>query len=166
MNPNFALFLQILAYAGLFIGLIGSVAPVIPGPFLIWLSALLWAWADDFSRIGWPTLLALAFWPCWPRAATCSSLQPAPGGAARPGAAWPWPPWPPWSDSSSSICPARCSARPGGLLIWEARRQQGDWGQAWAAGKGVLLGYVASAILQVLIAGLMILIFLWQAFLS
>ncbi len=166
MNPNFALFLQILAYVGLFIGLIGSVAPVIPGPFLIWLSALLWAWADGFNRIGWPTLLALAFLALL---AAGSDLLFTAAGARRGGAAW----------SSLAVAavaavvgflffnlPGALLGAAGGLLIWEARRQQGDWGQAWAAGKGVLLGYVASAILQVLIAGLMILIFLWQAFLS
>jgi uncharacterized protein len=49
------------------IGLAGSVIPVLPGPMLIWLGALVWAWADGFTRVGWGTLtllavLALAAW--------------------------------------------------------------------------------------------------------
>jgi uncharacterized protein YqgC (DUF456 family) len=56
-----------LAYILIAIGLAGSVIPVLPGPMLIWLGAFVWAWADGFTRIGWPTLiilglLALAAW--------------------------------------------------------------------------------------------------------
>ena len=35
-------------------------APVVPGPWLVWASALLWAWADGFRHVGWPTLLLMA----------------------------------------------------------------------------------------------------------
>lgn len=56
-----------LAYILIVIGLAGAVIPVLPGPMLIWAGAFLWAWADGFTRIGWPTLiilgvLALAAW--------------------------------------------------------------------------------------------------------
>ena len=33
--------------------------PVLPGPVLIWLGAFVWAWADNFTRIGWGTLIVL-----------------------------------------------------------------------------------------------------------
>ena len=42
-----------------FVGLAGSVIPVLPGPFLIWLGAFIWAWADGFLRLGWGTLTVL-----------------------------------------------------------------------------------------------------------
>ena len=32
---------------------------MLPGAPLIWLGALLWAWADGFVKIGWPTLIVL-----------------------------------------------------------------------------------------------------------
>jgi uncharacterized protein YqgC (DUF456 family) len=56
-----------LAYILIAIGLAGSVIPLLPGPMLIWVGAFVWAWADGFTRIGWPTLivlglLALAAW--------------------------------------------------------------------------------------------------------
>jgi uncharacterized protein YqgC (DUF456 family) len=44
--------LQFLAYVGFGLGVIGVVLPIIPGPALIWLSALLWAWADGFQAVG------------------------------------------------------------------------------------------------------------------
>ena len=49
----------IVGYVLILIGLIGAVVPVLPGPFLIWLGALVWAWGDGFVRVGWPTLIVL-----------------------------------------------------------------------------------------------------------
>jgi uncharacterized protein YqgC (DUF456 family) len=48
-----------LAYILIAIGVAGSVIPVLPGPMLIWLGAFVWAWADNFTRIGWGTLIVL-----------------------------------------------------------------------------------------------------------
>ncbi len=55
------------AYILIVIGVAGSVIPLLPGPMLIWLGAFVWAWADGFTRMGWGTLivlglLALAAW--------------------------------------------------------------------------------------------------------
>jgi uncharacterized protein YqgC (DUF456 family) len=49
------------------LGLIGAVVPLLPGPFIIWIGALVWAWGDSFTRVGWVTLsvlflLALVAW--------------------------------------------------------------------------------------------------------
>jgi len=41
-------------------GLIGAVAPVLPGPALVLAGALLYAWYGDFSIITWGTLAVLA----------------------------------------------------------------------------------------------------------
>jgi uncharacterized protein YqgC (DUF456 family) len=45
-----------LGYALIILGLAGAVVPVVPGPLLIWLGALSWAWGNDFQAIG-PALL-------------------------------------------------------------------------------------------------------------
>ena len=50
----------VLSYLLIFLGIVGALVPILPGPLLIWLGALVWAWADGFVRIGWPTLLVLA----------------------------------------------------------------------------------------------------------
>ena len=48
-----------LAYVLMLLGIIGAILPLVPGPLLIWLGTLVWAWVDGFQRIGWPTLLVL-----------------------------------------------------------------------------------------------------------
>lgn len=50
---------SIAGYVLIILGLIGSVVPILPGPFIIWLGALIWAWGDGFTRIGWPVLTLL-----------------------------------------------------------------------------------------------------------
>lgn len=51
---------SVLAYILIAFGVAGAVIPVLPGPVLIWVGALVWAWADGFTRIGWGTLTVLA----------------------------------------------------------------------------------------------------------
>ena len=40
-------------------GIAGIVLPALPGTALIFAGLLLGAWADDFTRVGWPTLLVI-----------------------------------------------------------------------------------------------------------
>ena len=51
--------IALVAYGLMFIGLIGSILPLVPGPLLILLGAVVWAWGDGFEAISWPTLLVL-----------------------------------------------------------------------------------------------------------
>lgn len=51
---------SVLAYILIAFGVAGAVIPVLPGPVLIWVGALIWAWGDGFTRIGWGTLTVLA----------------------------------------------------------------------------------------------------------
>lgn len=55
----FSLLLYILGCSAIVIGFSGSILPVLPGPPLIWLGALLWAWGNGFEKVGWPTLIVL-----------------------------------------------------------------------------------------------------------
>ena len=73
----------LLAYLLMFVGLIGSVLPLVPGPVFIWLGALVWAANDGFQAVGWPTLLFLGLltvlaWssdlPYWAVSPAASSL--------------------------------------------------------------------------------------------
>ena len=43
--------LYLAGYTLMILGLIGSVVPILPGPGLIWLGALVWAWGDNFQRV-------------------------------------------------------------------------------------------------------------------
>lgn len=49
-----------ISYLLIIVGIVGAMVPVLPGPPFIWIGVLVWAWVDDFARIGWPTLLVLA----------------------------------------------------------------------------------------------------------
>jgi uncharacterized protein YqgC (DUF456 family) len=42
------------------IGFVGVFIPILPGPILIWAGALVWAIADGFVNVGWPTLIVMA----------------------------------------------------------------------------------------------------------
>jgi uncharacterized protein len=49
--------LAAIGYILIFLGLVGTVVPVLPGPLFIWAGIFIWSWGDGFIRIGWPMLL-------------------------------------------------------------------------------------------------------------
>ncbi|HID33581.1 MAG TPA: DUF456 domain-containing protein [Anaerolineae bacterium] len=164
MPPSPTHLLQILAYVGLVVGVIGVVLPIIPGPVLIWLSALLWAWGDRFQAVGWPTLLILAVLALL---AELSDVALAAMGAKRGGASW------------FSMVVAGTVALIGfiffnligalagallGMLAWESYRQGWEVRKAWKASGGFILGYLAAIAVKMFFALIMIIIFVWQAF--
>jgi len=164
MSEQTAALLQLIAYLGLILGVIGTVAPVLPGPVLIWLSTLLWAWADGFQTIGWPTLLILAVLAIL---AEISDVVLAGMGAKQGGAAW------------SSMMVAGIAAIIGffifnfigaivgaflGLLAWEARRHDWQWEKGWRASSRFIIGYLLALIVKMFFAAIMVIIFIWQAF--
>lgn len=51
--------ISLVGYLLIILGLVGAVVPLLPGPVIIWLGALVWAWGDGFARVGWPTLIVL-----------------------------------------------------------------------------------------------------------
>lgn len=55
-----ALILWALAVLLVVVGLIGALVPVLPGAVLVFVGLVLAAWADDFTRVGPMTLVALA----------------------------------------------------------------------------------------------------------
>jgi hypothetical protein len=52
--------LQALGALVIAIGFVGVFIPVLPGPPMIWIGALLWAIGDGFQAVGWPTLIVMA----------------------------------------------------------------------------------------------------------
>jgi len=164
MSPQTATLVQFLAYLGLALGIIGTVAPIIPGPLLIWISALLWAWADGFQAVGWPTLLVLALLVL---VAELSDVALAAMGAKKGGASW------------TSMFVAGVVAIIGliffnilgailgafwGLFAWEAYRQRWQWRKAWRASSSFIIGYIIAIVFKMVFAAMMIIIFVWQAF--
>ena len=155
---------QWVAYFGLMLGLIGTVAPIIPGPALVWLSALLWAWADGFERVGWPTLILMLVLAVL---ATLADLLLSAYGGRKTGASW-------ISLLVAGIAavagfvvfnlPGAILGAAGGILLSEWRRNDRDWQLAWQSGKGLLIGWLASFFAQFALVLLMLLVFTVQAF--
>jgi uncharacterized protein YqgC (DUF456 family) len=57
LNPQNAT--QALGVVLIAIGIVGVFIPVLPGPLMIWIGALVWASSDGFQRVGWPVLIVM-----------------------------------------------------------------------------------------------------------
>jgi uncharacterized protein YqgC (DUF456 family) len=163
--------LALFAYLLIILGLIGSFLPFMPGPLLIWLGALLWAWVDGFQAVGWPTLVVLGIVVLL---AGASDLVLTTFGSRKAGAGW------------KTVAGAIAGGIVGAILLsgvlpvigtvlgtilgavmgitvvefYEKR----DWRQAFQVSKGYILGSLAARGLEVFLSLLMIAIFVWQAF--
>ena len=51
--------LPFLSYFLIALGLAGTVLPLVPGPLIIWLGALLWVWGNGFEGMDWVLLVVL-----------------------------------------------------------------------------------------------------------
>lgn len=160
-----------LAYLLIIIGLAGSVIPVLPGPFLIWIGALVWAYADGFTRIGWGTLtfLGLLAVIAWGSDLFLSTVMSRRAGAS-------------WRSILGAIVGGLVgagvlSALPilGTILGAILGAVAGMWlveywakGNAQAATTAVqayLSSIVVAALIEMMIALIMVGIFAWRAFL-
>ena len=154
------------------LGLVGSVLPIVPGPFLIWLGAFVWAWGDDFERVGWPVLILLGLMAL---VAWASDLFLNAVISRRAGASW------------KSIGGAIVGGLAGGLLLSvpvpivgtligaAIGAVAGMWlveyldkrsvPAAWRAVRAYLASMALAAALEVALSLSMLAIFVWQAFL-
>lgn len=161
----------VVAYGLMFLGLIGAVVPVVPGPALIWLGALLWAWQDGFQAISWPTLLVLGILTV---VAWGTDLLLTAWVGRRTGVSW------------KAIAGAIAGGFIGGILFGGFVPVVGtiiaaliggvlgilaveyldkrNWQQAIAAGRNYIGGFLLSSVVEVWLAVLMLVLFLWQAF--
>lgn len=166
---SLSLLLAILGMILVGIGLIGSVLPLLPGLPLIWLGILLWAWADNFQQVGWPTLITLAVLML---VGFGLDLVLTPAISRRAGVSW------------RAIGGAILGGFLGGIFLsalpiigtlfgaligaiagmWFVEyRIRGSEQAATAAVRAYLSGVAVTTILNVFLALLMIAIFLWQA---
>lgn len=163
--------LALLAYLLMFIGLIGSLLPLVPGPVLIWLGALLWAANNGFEAVGWPTLLLLLALTIL---AWASDLLLTTVLSRRVGASW------------KAILGAILGGFVGGIffggwipiigtviatvagaivgMVAMEFLDKRDLRVAIHSSQGYLLGVLASSALEAGLAFVMLAIFIWQAF--
>ncbi|HQV70256.1 MAG TPA: DUF456 domain-containing protein [Thermoflexales bacterium] len=162
--------LQSLALLIIFVGFIGAILPMLPGPPLIWVGAFVWALADGFQRVGAPALIILFVLMAL---ATASDLAMSAAFAKQSGASW------------KTILASILGGIGGAAVLAEipvigsifgavigsvlavvaveyAMRR--DRAAALKASKAYLMGCVVSQLVDVGLSALMILIFAWQAF--
>ncbi len=167
-----SLLLEICGLILIGIGLIGSVLPLLPGLPLIWLGALLWAWGDNFQRVGWPTLIVLALLLA---IGFVLDLVLTPAISRRAGVSW------------RAIGGAIVGGLLGGIFLsvipligtlfgallgailgmWFIEyRIRGDETAATAAVRAYISGVAVTTVLNLLLALMMVGLFLWQAWLT
>lgn len=160
--------LHLAGYALVTLGVIGVILPLVPGPLLIWLGALVWAWGDGFERINWVVLtilgaLAVLAW--------ASDLLFTTALSRRAGVSW------------KAIGGAIVGGLAGGLLLtgipvvgtiggalvgamlgallveWFDKR---NLRRALRATWSYLIGSLAASALEILIAVVMVIVFFWR----
>ena len=163
--------LHLVGYTLIVIGVIGVILPLVPGPLLIWLGALVWAWGDGFERINWVVLTILGVLAAL---AWASDLLLTTAMSRRGGVSW------------KAIAGAIAGGLAGGLLLtgipvigtlfgalvgamlgilvveWFDKR---NLRRALRATWSYLLGSLAASALEIIIAVVMVSIFIWQVWL-
>lgn len=159
-----------LGYLLIFLGLVGSVVPLLPGPAFIWLGVFIWAWNDNFVHIGWPTLLVLGLLML---AAWLSDLLLSVVSSRRAGAGW--------TSIGVSIVTGIAGAMLlsvipvvgsiigaiGGAIagLWYMEyRAKGDRDAATRSVRSYIGGVLLAMAIELSAALVMIAIFAWQAF--
>jgi uncharacterized protein YqgC (DUF456 family) len=145
----------------MFVGVLGTVLPIIPGPIVIFAAALIYALLERFQSIGWPTLLILGVLTA---VATTADLWASSIGAKMGGASG-------WSVLVGLVgglvglvffsLPGAIIGAVAGVLLTEIIRVK-DFRSALKAGSGWAIGWVLSTILQLVIGLVMVIIFVWQ----
>lgn len=164
-------FLAAIGYVFIFLGLVGAVVPVLPGPVFIWLGAFIWAAGDGFVHIGWPTLLVLGVLTV---ASWGADLVLSTASSRRSGAGW------------RSIGVSILGGLAGAVVLsgvpivgtfigaiagsitalWYMEYQrQGSREAATAAVRGYIGGFLLAMAVELVVSLLMLSIFAWQAFL-
>ncbi len=141
------------------VGLIGAVAPLVPGPPFVWLGAFYYAWQTDYQSVGVLILLLLGVFAVVGGTADwwLSYL-----GARRAGASG-------WATLASMIggivglvlftLPGMLIGSLAGVVLVEYLRHR-DWRRVVRASGGYLAGWLLSTVVEVAVCIVMIGIFL------
>lgn len=149
---------MILTIVLMAVGLIGSVLPLVPGPPLIWLGALYYAWNTGWITVGWPSLIVLLVLAI---VGGTADLWVGYLGASKGGASG-------WATLASIVgglvglivfsIPGAIIGSVGAIVLVEYMRHR-DWRRVLRAGGGYLIGSLLSSVVEVVIALVMIGIF-------
>lgn len=145
----------LLAFAIMLAGLVGCVAPVLPGPPLVWLGALFYGWQTDWERVG-PVFLGITL--LLALAGGTADIWMGFLGAKKGGASF--------AAQIAALLggivglivfsvPGLLIGSIGAIALVEWRKHR-DWNAVMRAGGGYLAGYLLSMVVEVLTALLVI----------
>ncbi len=141
------------------VGLIGAIAPVIPGPPIVWLGALFYAYQTGWQQIGAPTLTLLGILAV---AGGTSDWWLGYLGARRGGASI----WGTLASFAGGIAGffvlnvvGMIVGSLAGVIAVEYFRHR-DWQRVWRASRGYLAGWLLSMVVEVVVCLVMIGLFL------
>lgn len=140
------------------LGLLGAILPLIPGPPIVWLGALYYAWRTGWAFVGWPSLTLLFVLAV---IGGTADLWMGYLGASKGGASG-------WATLASMIggivgffvlnLPGVIVGSIGAIVLVEYARQR-DWRKVLRAGGGYLVGWLLSTAVEIGISLLMIGVF-------
>jgi uncharacterized protein YqgC (DUF456 family) len=141
------------------IGLLGAVLPLFPGPPIIWLGALYYAWRTDWTSVGWPSLTLLLLLAI---AGSTADIWVSSLGARRGGASG-------WATLASIVGGViglftlgvfgAIAGSLAGIVLVEYMRY-GNWHNVLRASRGYVVGWLLSMVVQVAVCVLMIGLFI------
>jgi uncharacterized protein len=159
LGGSLVLILTVLLMA---VGLIGTVVPILPGSILIFGGALLYAWAEGFGAVGWPTLLVLGMLAA---VGTTADIWASSLGARAAGASV----WSMLVGLAGGLVGMALFSLPGAILgailavlLAETVRLRDVKGAAKAGG-GWMLGWLLSTVVHLAAGLIMVALFVWQA---
>lgn len=160
MNIGYILLLS-FTILGMLFGLVGSVLPVIPGPPIVWLMALIYAFFTDFKDIGAGYLITFGVINA---AVFFMDYLASIYGARKLGASR-------WGIIGAIVGTVLglLFGGPIGLIVgpligavtFELLMGM-EWRLALRAGFGTFVGYMAGTVMKVVLSIVMILIFFWE----
>ena len=149
----------------MFAGVLGCIIPALPGPPLVFLGALFYAWRTNWDQVSWPSLTLLLMLML---IGSSSNLWLSYFGARKGGASV-------WASVAGFFggliglvigsvfivgsLPGLFIGALGAIALVEYSLHK-DWSKVFKAGKGYLAGYLLSLVVELLICLLMIGVFL------
>lgn len=137
------------------------VIPIVPGQFIVWLAAVIYALVAGWETLGWPV-----FWALTTMMLIAAAVDFVLGAlGARAGGASLWGLAGGFALGLVGLIFVNALGAVAGMLLgllaveWYRRK---DFAQAWRASKGYLAGLLASVIFRFILAVLMVLLFLWK----
>lgn len=146
------------------VGFIGCFVPFLPGPPIVWLGALYYAWKTNYAEFGWPTLLLMLILTL---VGSTADLWMSYFGARKSGAS-------PWTSLAAMLggfigllilsLPGLVIGSFAAIAVVEYGRHK-DWNKVARAGAGYLAGYLLSMVVEILVCLLIIGVFIGAIFL-